>query len=175
MTANKISWRVRPVGGILIRLQGIYQTSLPLHASQSTQTAVAGPRPQSWAISASYTTAHNESSTTRPYRDARRSRGSTQTLEPCSSASRLHARIHVSSGIQAKPFVRRENLYAIFTPLRTEAAPAAAVKACHRARPGLALVNHARAARGVGKACNGSPSVSAHAPGILDISICAST
>lgn len=36
-------------------------------------------------------------------------------------------------------------------PLRTEAAPAAAVKACHRARPGLALVNHARAYRGVGK------------------------
>jgi hypothetical protein len=65
-------------------------------------------------------------------------------------------------------------LASLYTPLRTEAAPAAAVKACHRARPGLALVNHARASRGVGKACNGSLSVSArlgHQYMRLDISI----
>lgn len=44
-----------------------------------------------------------------------------------------------------------EIVFAASAPLRTEAAPAAAVKACHRARPQLALVNHARAYRGVGK------------------------
>lgn len=63
----------------------------------------------------------------------------------------MHAHIHVCSSFAARRFVRPRNLFAASAPLRTEAAPAAAVKACHRARPQLALVNHARAYRGVGK------------------------
>ena len=129
IATNEISWRVVPERRHLDPAAGNLSDSsstAPTLATpeQSTQTcAVAGPQhTTTHAISASDPTAHNESSTTRSYQDhVWRTRRSTQTLEPCvavSSASRLHARIYLSSSCPARRFLRPAIIIFFSPPLR---------------------------------------------------------
>ena len=172
-------------GGILIRLQGIYQTSLPSHPHspprQSTQTgAVAGPQhTTTHVISASDPTAHNESSTTRCYQDHLwRTRRSTQTLEPCvavSSASRLHAHIYLSSSCPARRFLRPA--ISPFFPRRLCTSPNGSSSSCSCQSLSSCATStcSSEPRKGLPGSGEGSATVRPASPHILDISICAST
>ena len=153
----------------MIRLQEIYQTSLPQHADTRRW---ARSRP----ISASHPTAHNESSTTRCCQDdVWRSRGSTQTLEPCvavSSASRLHAHIHVCSSFAGRRFMRSRNLLR-----RLCASPNGSSSSCSCQSLSSCATStcSSEPRKGLPGSGEGIATVRPASPHILDISICAST